>query len=259
MQCPKCAAENPPGTAICERCGIVFEKYFRYHPRPGEDAPPPVPAQLRGGALRSDGGVRALLWPADPKADWVSVGARGALLLVLLFWGTALMSSGIEGNAVGHSFLHLINLPFHEAGHVIFRPFGQFIQSLGGTLGQLLMPAICCGVLLIQTRDPFGASVALWWFGENFLDIAPYMADAQAGVLPLVGGNFGHSSPYGFHDWEFLLNESGLLHFDKALARGTFFFGSLIMLAALIWGGLLLYGQYRAAAGGSSTEPGRHK
>jgi hypothetical protein len=245
MQCPKCEADNPEGATICERCGIVFEKYFRYHPRSGEAAAPSLPT---AGQRRMAGReLRALFLPPEPKADWVTVAARAALFLVLLVWGIRLMSSTIADNAVGQSFLHLINLPFHEAGHIFFRPLGDFMQSLGGTLGQLLMPAICFGVLLVQTRDPFGASVALWWLGENFLDIAPYIDDARAGVLPLLGGNLGHSAPYGFHDWEYLLTETGLLGLDHTLARVSFALGCVIMLAALAWGAILLHGQYQAA------------
>ena len=33
--------------------------------------------------------------------------------------------------------------------------------------------------LLLQSRDAFGASVAGWWLGQNFLDIAPYIGDAN--------------------------------------------------------------------------------
>jgi len=39
-------------------------------------------------------------------------------------------------------FMHLVNLPFHEAGHIIFKAFGRFIIFLGGCLGQLLMPSL---------------------------------------------------------------------------------------------------------------------
>ena len=155
------------------------------------------------------------------------------------------MSPSIESNSVGNSFLHLVNLPFHEAGHIIFRPFGAFITSLGGTLGQLLMPTICMSVLLLRTRDPFGASVALWWVGENFLDIAPYINDARSGQLPLLGGNFGHSTPYGFHDWQYLLTESGLLQYDHNLAQAAFAMGTIIMLLSLLWSGLLLGKQHK--------------
>ena len=48
------------------------------------------------------------------------------------------------------------------------------MTALGGTLGQLLVPLICMLTLLLKARDPFGAAVCFWWFGENFLDIASY-------------------------------------------------------------------------------------
>jgi hypothetical protein len=63
-------------------------------------------------------------------------------------------------------------------------------------------------------------------------------------VLPLLGGNRGHSSPYGFHDWEYLLTETGLRDYDHTialLAHGT---GSIIMLLALTWGSYLLWKSY---------------
>lgn len=184
---------------------------------------------------------------ADFDDDWTGGGLwwRGALLCGLLVWSVVLIRPPIVANAAGTSFLHLINLPFHEAGHVFFRPFGQFITTLGGTLGQIIMPLVCLGVFLLKTRDSFAAAVALWWTGENFLDIAPYINDARAGVMPLVGGNFGHSSPYGFHDWEYLLTETGLLAHDHGIARFVFFCGTMIMLAALAWAGLVVYGRYR--------------
>lgn len=156
------------------------------------------------------------------------------------------MFASIESNYAGKSFLHLINLPFHEAGHVLFRPFGAFITSLGGSLGQLLMPLICFATLLLKTRDAFGASACLWWFGQNFIDLAPYINDSRAGSLPLLGGNYGHSAPYGFHDWEYLLTESGLLHYDQFLAQLAHVCGSVVMIVAILWGGYVLWEQYKA-------------
>ena len=252
MQCPKCGVEQPDGSVLCGRCGIVFEKYYKYHPRPGDPLPAPViqrlatPSTGTGAAGESaTEGLRSLLFPKALKGDWPTLAARGLLWALLAWWGLSLMLSSVDSNAAGSSFLHLVNLPFHEFGHLLFRPFGDFIASLGGTLGQLLMPAICLGVLLVRTRDPFGASVALWWLGENFLDIAPYINDARAGELPLLGGNTGHSAPYGFHDWQFILGEIGLLHLDQGLARLSHFVGSLIMLTALAWGALLLWRHLR--------------
>jgi hypothetical protein len=257
MQCPKCGAEQPADNPSCTRCGIYFAKYYKYHPRPDGEGPAPgmsspapsSPSQVsRAQDATAVERVReapvSLFLPDEPRGDWLTLGGRAILWTVLLVWGLTLMMASVAGNAVGESFLHRVNLPFHEFGHLLFRPFGHWMTSLGGTLGQLLMPAICCGTLLIQTRDPFGAAVALWWFGENFLDIAPYINDARAGELPLLGGNFGQTSPYGFHDWEYILGETGLLHLDHALAQTSRVIGGLVMLLALAWGGWLLVRQF---------------
>lgn len=40
-----------------------------------------------------------------------------------------------------YRFLDRVDLVFHEAGHVIFGPFGEFIGILGGSLMQVLIPA----------------------------------------------------------------------------------------------------------------------
>ncbi|MCI5165939.1 MAG: zinc ribbon domain-containing protein [Candidatus Electrothrix sp. GM3_4] len=191
--------------------------------------------------------LKDLFFYVPLDVSFVSLVGRIIILAILLIWGWKLIFVSIASNGAGESFLHLVNTPFHEAGHVFFRPFGSFLTSLGGTLGQLLMPLICTVVFLLQTRDTFAASVGLWWFGENFLDIAPYIGDARAGVLPLLGGNAGHSSPYGFHDWEFLLTETGLLRYDQAIARLSHGIGSVIMLLAVAWGGYVLWKTYREA------------
>ena len=191
--------------------------------------------------------LKDLFFYAPLDMSFFSLMGRLIILAVLLIWGWKLIFASVASNAAGKSFLHLVNTPFHEAGHIFFRPFGRFLTSLGGTLGQLLMPLICTTVFLLQTRDTFAAAVGLWWFGENFLDIAPYIGDARAGVLPLLGGNRGHSSPYGFHDWEFLLTETGLRDYDQALARLSHSFGSLLMILALAWGGYILWKAYNEA------------
>jgi hypothetical protein len=241
LSCPKCGHENPAERPDCLRCGVIFSKLR------SQDIPPLILREQDLAAELPERGARLrdLFLPAPGEGNSLLFAGRAAIFLVMLVWGCRLVFAGIESNAAGESLLHLINLPFHEAGHVIFRPLGSFITSLGGTLGQLLIPLICLTVLLLQTRDPFGAAVCCWWFGENFLDIAPYINDARAGELPLLGGNFGHSSPYGFHDWEYLLTESGLLRYDHALAKAAHLFGSLLMAAALLWAGTLLYRQFR--------------
>ena len=236
MICPKCGFEQAEGGVECARCGIVFAKVGRTparrrkDPQPSaRDAPPPAPEQTA------------------PQAEaTLPVIALVPVLLILLYFSWRVIPSSLASNAAGHSFMHRINLPFHEAGHVFFRFFGRFMHSLGGSLGQLLMPLICFVALKYKTRDDFGAAVCLWWFGENLVDMAPYMNDARSLALPLLGGNFGYSAPYGFHDWQFLLTESGLLRYDHALARTSHLIGASLMLAGIAWGSALMMRRWKA-------------
>ncbi|MDP3010698.1 MAG: zinc ribbon domain-containing protein [Methylococcales bacterium] len=253
MNCPKCHKVIEEQGIQCPHCGIFFAKYAQYHgaeSEPNNVLPPNIKIYDEDEQDDDSNPLTALLFDDTLQDSTAHFIWRLIIFIGLTIWGWLLISSSIDSNGVGHSFLHAINTPFHEAGHVIFRPFGQFMHSLGGTLGQLLMPLICMGTLLIKTRDPFGASVALWWFGENWLDIAPYMDDAREGDLPLLGGNFGHSSPYGFHDWEYLLTETNIIEYDHNLARIVFIIGSIIMLLSLLWAGLLLYKQYKLVRNG---------
>ncbi|MCK5879835.1 MAG: zinc ribbon domain-containing protein [Holophagae bacterium] len=241
-KCPKCGIEQNAANIECVRCGVIFEKF---RPSPGRSRPStPFPEEPRG-RLFSAENIRTLLFHVNRDQGKAYLYGRGIILAVLLFCGLRFILAPIQSNVAGNSFLHLINLPFHEAGHVFFRPFGRLITSMGGSLGQLIVPMICCLVLLIKTRDPFGGAVTFWWFGENFLDLAPYINDARSLALPLLGGNTGRTAPYGFHDWQFILTETGLLKYDHVLARIAWLVGSFIMLIAVFWGFSLLFRQYR--------------
>src|SRR5207302_8424396 len=113
------------------------------------------------------------------RVDPVVVAGRVRMDGLLISWGLTFIATPTEPNYVGGHFMHLINLPFHEAGHLIFAPFGRFMTVLGGSLGQLLMPLICLGAFLFYNNNAFGAAVALWWFAESLMDLAPYINDAR--------------------------------------------------------------------------------
>ena len=241
MNCPKCNFEQKEENTECEKCSIIFERYNSWLNAQSMKNSITVSSSNETKPFSKSG----LFLYTKPDESFFSFYGRLALFVGIIFLGFRFIISPIESNYAGQSFMHLINLPFHEAGHIFFRPFGAFITSLGGTLGQLIMPLICFFVLLLKTRDTFGASVTLWWFGQNFFDIAPYVNDARSLSLPLVGGNFGHSSPYGFHDWEYLLTESGLLQYDHFIAKLSFTIGTIIFVISFAWGGTLLYHQYK--------------
>jgi hypothetical protein len=97
---------------------------------------------------------------------------------------------------------------------------------------------------VLRNRDPFAAAVALWWEGESLMDLAPYIADARAGEMVLLGGVTGRDAP-GYHDWENVLTTLGLLPYDTLLGGLAHNLGRLCLLAALAWAGWALLGQWR--------------
>ena len=200
----------------------------------------PEPGAVREGA--SDWFKRLFL-ADDEKTNPLALSGRALIFLFAVIWGFSFIVRPLESNYTGGSFMHLINLPFHEAGHVIFSPFGEFITYLGGTLMQVLIPAICM-VAFLRQGDRFGASVALWWIGQSLIDAAPYINDARARELVLLGGVTGQDVPEG-HDWYVLLGKLGLLNYDRLLAHLTQYGGSLLMLLSFAWGGYMLYVQFR--------------
>lgn len=124
-------------------------------------------------------------------------------------------------------FLHGVNLIFHEAGHVIFMVFGQFIGILGGSLFQILVPAFIAGYFFV-TRQFYAGAIALCWTGQNFWDVSVYVQDAAERVLPLLGG-----ASEEYHDWYNLLTDMNLLDRDDLVAGLVFWIGSLLYLVAI--------------------------
>jgi hypothetical protein len=196
---------------------------------------------MRRGESEDDGGWRELLLPDPGAASTVGLASRAVLLALLALWTLAFLRHGLDARYLMGSFLHLVHLPFHEAGHVFLMPFGRFLSVLGGSLFQVAIPLLCGAVFLLKNRDPFAASVTLWWAGQSLMDLAPYVADARALRLPLLGGRTG--AEVEGHDWEYLLGALGLTNHDVTLGRLSFALGSLTMLAALGWGGALLWRQ----------------
>jgi hypothetical protein len=187
--------------------------------------------------------LKDFLLSVGEKVNPFLFAGRVLVYLIIIIWGFKYIMHSVESNYAAESFLHNVSLPFHEAGHIIFSPFGDFMGVLGGSLLQILIPAICMGAFLKQ-NDVFGASITLWWIGQNFVDCAPYINDARAQVLILLGGVTGQDIP-GFHDWNNILGRLGLLKLDHIIAYTSHYLGILLMLTSFLWGGLLLWLQWK--------------
>ena len=164
---------------------------------------------------------------------------RGALLL-----GAGWLFLGFASAPMGRydvPILDNVNLVFHEAGHILFIPFGSFMTSLGGSLTQVLVPLVCAAAFQARA-DRFAAALAVWWAGQSLASLAAYVADARALKLVLLGGHTG--AEVEGHDWEAILGALGLLNHDIALGRACRLLGLEVMLGTIAWGAWTLRAQH---------------
>jgi hypothetical protein len=137
-------------------------------------------------------------------------------------------------------WLDAVDLAIHETGHLVFAPFGEFFQFLGGTLFQLIVPATFV-VYFWRRADRHAATVAVWWVAQNCWNVSIYVNDARTQSLPLVGG--------GEHDWAYLLGRLGWLAYDHVLAGAVRWLGATLYAYAVL-GGMRYASQLRAVGPG---------
>lgn len=160
---------------------------------------------------------------------WVKAALVGGLAVWTVWFARTPLSADVN-----QSFLHLPDLVFHEAGHVIFSPFGRFMTVLGGSLLQCLVPVVAAASFIKQ-EQPFSAAICGWWAGQNLVDLAPYIADARALRMVLLGGRTG--AEVEGHDWEYILTQLRVTHLDHGIGMTAYALGIAVMIGALAWAG----------------------
>ena len=121
------------------------------------------------------------------------------------------------------------------------------MHILGGSLFQCLFPLLGL-VGFLQKKWYFAASLCFCWLGLNLFDVATYVADARARLLPLsVGfGAFGidpsdTDSAYDHaHDWYQILSRTHHLNSDLTIAHGLRVAATVVFLIGLTLGAILL-------------------
>lgn len=126
-----------------------------------------------------------------------------------------------------YTLLDAADLVIHEAGHLIFSPFGSFLRMAGGTLMQLLIPFVIAWSFFRNDYLP-GTQAGLLWFGQSLINVSVYAADARIQALPLFG------PPGALHDWHYLLSKVGLLEYDTAIGLGFYILALLVFVALLL-------------------------
>ena len=121
-----------------------------------------------------------------------------------------------------------VNLVIHEAGHLFFMPFGEFLMIAGGSLFQLIVPA-AFAFYFYYHRKPYSCALVLLWLGESLLNVSVYAGDSVAMQLPLLGGNDS------IHDWNYLLDHMGWLYHTNGIAKALHLAAAAIVVAATLW------------------------
>lgn len=127
------------------------------------------------------------------------------------------------------SFLDNVDLPIHETGHLIFSILGEFMGIAGGSLFQVMFPAVFVGYFLWQ-RSFYSAAIVLLWVGQSILNVWVYASDAVVMQLVLTSGFTG--SEGSFHDWNYLLTATGLINSTKTIAGLIRFIGTVTIIIA---------------------------
>jgi len=155
-------------------------------------------------------------------ARWGRIG----FTIVLAVYGLVLLRTGMR-DFDDPGLLHLVNLPIHETGHLVFMPFGETMQLLGGSLFQILVPTVFVASFA-RRRDGFAAFVCLWWVAHNLWDVSVYVGDARARALPLLGDDPDN------HDWFNLLGIWDRLDRDRLYASRLVGIGTTLYFIAVI-------------------------
>lgn len=241
--CPKCQHQRAPhetqAPERCPACGLYFEKWLRRDEIAREVAEKRRMAQraaARAETMDEDGlpsWLQQLLQACQPEPPLAreAIMLRGLILALLALWSLQLMWYDYRTGDIMYSFMHLTVILFHEGGHVLFMPLGHFMTILGGSLFQILLPLLLAGALLRKNRDLFGALIGLWWCGASWLDLAPYIYDAKAPQLTMIGGHTGENGP---HDWIYLLGEFNQIANAPVYGGMAHKLGVLIVVMALL-------------------------
>ena len=165
-----------------------------------------------------------------------------AVLASLYFFSVAYdpMSDGLW------NFLNFVDLPIHETGHLLFTPFGEFLMIAGGSLFQVILPAVLVGYFF-RRGQLFSAAIVLFWVGQSILNVWVYANDAVVMQLVLTSGFTG--SEGSFHDWNYLLTRTGLIGSTSFVAGSIRAIGTLVIISAAI---LSVYFSFSAEGNGEN-------
>jgi len=162
------------------------------------------------------------------REPWKPI-SRPALAGWLIFYAAFLVYA-ISAPGPG-LFIDNANLIVHEGGHNLFGWFGPTLGLWGGTLLQWLVPFLLAAYFFAE-RQIAGFVFCSFFFFENWLYTATYMADARAQQLPLVTTS---DPDFVEHDFHAIFSSLGVLEFDTKIAAVVRVLGWLGMISVTMW------------------------
>lgn len=152
----------------------------------------------------------------------------GGVLVCLLFGWIAF----VRGDRV--PLLGLVDLGFHELGHLLTYPFPEPVTAIMGSVAQIAVPLGVALYFLLLRQDRLAGGLCLAWAATSAQNVSVYIADAPTQALPLLGD--------GIHDWAFVLGRVHALGSAATIAGGVKAFGFALLFAGFalcVWGLLL--------------------
>lgn len=125
--------------------------------------------------------------------------------------------------------LWLVDLGFHELGHLLAAPLPTMVTAMAGSFVQVLVPVGLAAYFVLRQRDLVAMGLCLAWAGTSAQNVAVYIADAPYQLLDLIGGE---------HDWAYILAMMGELDSAAAFAAGVRAAAFLLVgvgIAACVW------------------------
>lgn len=130
------------------------------------------------------------------------------------------------------TWLDNVHLPIHEGGHLLFGWFGETLGVWGGTILQLLVPALLAVAFAVHA-DLLGTTFCCFCFFHSLTGVAAYMIDALRRELPLV--TVGAPADEAEHDWVHIFSQLGLLRHAIQIGSATRLIAWAGFVTTLLW------------------------
>ena len=117
-----------------------------------------------------------------------------------------------------------IDLFIHETGHLVFKLFGRFMEILGGSLFQVIIPLATVIVFARSSLHSF--PFTLYWTGQSMVNVSVYIGDAPYQRLQLI-------SHAAIHDWRWLFDYTGMMEYAEDIAAGVNFVGLMTCIIGI--------------------------